>query len=57
MLPAINEKISSICSEKTIKWLLKRQLSDTEDFGGFEGRMNKSSDTCYSFWIGGALKV
>ncbi|KAG5513921.1 hypothetical protein PMAC_000543 [Pneumocystis sp. 'macacae'] len=56
MLPEINERISSICSEKTIEWLLKRQLSDTENFGGFEGRMNKSSDTCYSFWVGGALK-
>ncbi|KAG4305640.1 hypothetical protein PORY_001196 [Pneumocystis oryctolagi] len=56
MLPTISEKVSSIFSEKTVKWLLKRQLSNSEDFGGFEGRTNKSSDTCYSFWVGGALK-
>lgn len=25
--------------------------------GGFCGRINKSGDTCYSFWVGGALDV
>ncbi|KAG5437522.1 hypothetical protein PCANB_000950 [Pneumocystis canis] len=56
MLPTENKKISSMFSEKTLKWLLKKQLSDIEDFGGFQGRTNKSSDTCYSFWVGGALR-
>lgn len=25
--------------------------------GGFCGRLNKRGDTCYSFWVGGALDV
>ncbi|XP_074280665.1 geranylgeranyl transferase type-1 subunit beta isoform X2 [Silene latifolia] len=25
--------------------------------GGFQGRANKPSDTCYAFWIGGVLKI
>lgn len=25
--------------------------------GGFCGRINKRGDTCYSFWVGGALDV
>lgn len=25
--------------------------------GGFCGRINKGGDTCYSFWVGGALDV
>lgn len=33
------------------RWLLNR----FED--GFTGRPNKPSDTCYSFWTGGALKI
>lgn len=37
--------------EDTIKWLLKRQIS------GFQGRINKSADTCYSFWIGASLSI
>jgi geranylgeranyl transferase type-1 subunit beta len=34
---------------KLIKWCLERQLS------GFQGRINKIPDTCYSFWIGATL--
>lgn len=33
------------------RWLLSRQID------GFQGRPNKPVDTCYSFWIGGALKI
>lgn len=33
------------------RWSLQRQLT------GFQGRINKATDTCYSFWIGGALAV
>ncbi|KAL9260854.1 Geranylgeranyl transferase type-1 subunit beta-like protein [Drosera capensis] len=25
--------------------------------GGFQGRSNKASDTCYGFWVGGVLKI
>lgn len=37
--------------EKMKRWLLFRQE------GGFQGRPNKPIDTCYSFWIGAALKI
>ncbi|RZC41524.1 geranylgeranyl transferase type-1 subunit beta [Asbolus verrucosus] len=35
---------------------LKRWLLNRFEFG-FTGRPNKPSDTCYSFWTGGALKI
>ncbi|CAL5431333.1 unnamed protein product [Camellia sinensis] len=25
--------------------------------GGFQGRPNKPSDTCYAFWVGGVLRI
>lgn len=28
-----------------------------EQIGGFQGRVNKVADTCYSFWVGGTLKL
>jgi len=34
-----------------VQWCLERQQS------GFCGRINKVTDTCYSFWIGGALTL
>ncbi|KAJ0103595.1 hypothetical protein Patl1_06334 [Pistacia atlantica] len=36
-----------------LNWCLQRQ----EDDGGFQGRANKSSDTCYAFWIGAVLRI
>ncbi|RXH94443.1 hypothetical protein DVH24_024127 [Malus domestica] len=36
-----------------LDWCLQRQAAD----GGFQGRPNKPSDTCYAFWIGSVLKV
>ncbi|GAB2215573.1 hypothetical protein Droror1_Dr00019961 [Drosera rotundifolia] len=36
-----------------LDWLMKRQVAD----GGFQGRSNKASDTCYGFWVGGVLKI
>ncbi|CAO3570633.1 unnamed protein product [Mortierella alpina] len=33
------------------RWCLERQVT------GFQGRINKATDTCYSFWVGGALAV
>jgi len=32
-------------------WGLQRQQS------GFQGRPNKPTDTCYSFWVGGTLRI
>ncbi|VFQ88399.1 unnamed protein product [Cuscuta campestris] len=36
-----------------LEWTLQRQGRD----GGFHGRLNKPSDTCYAFWVGGVLKI
>uniref|UniRef100_A0A7N0V576 Geranylgeranyl transferase type-1 subunit beta n=1 Tax=Kalanchoe fedtschenkoi TaxID=63787 RepID=A0A7N0V576_KALFE len=36
-----------------LEWSLQRQSDD----GGYQGRSNKDSDTCYAFWIGGTLKI
>jgi len=37
--------------KELIQWLLERQVS------GFQGRINKDPDTCYSFWIGASLDL
>nr|XP_043632002.1 geranylgeranyl transferase type-1 subunit beta [Erigeron canadensis] len=36
-----------------LDWCLQRQAID----GGFQGRPNKPTDTCYAFWVGGALRI
>ncbi|KAG9444933.1 hypothetical protein H6P81_016273 [Aristolochia fimbriata] len=36
-----------------LEWCLQKQAVD----GGFQGRCNKASDTCYAFWVGGILKI
>ncbi|RDX70422.1 Geranylgeranyl transferase type-1 subunit beta [Mucuna pruriens] len=36
-----------------LEWILQRQGTD----GGFQGRPNKASDTCYAFWIGSVLRI
>jgi geranylgeranyl transferase type-1 subunit beta len=37
--------------EELIQWCVSRQTE------GIQGRPNKLEDTCYSFWIGGTLKI
>ncbi|XP_067624364.1 geranylgeranyl transferase type-1 subunit beta isoform X2 [Eurosta solidaginis] len=37
--------------ENILRWLIFRQVN------GFQGRPNKTVDTCYSFWIGAALRI
>jgi geranylgeranyl transferase type-1 subunit beta len=34
-----------------IRWCTSRQV------GGMQGRPNKAEDTCYSYWIGGTLRL
>ncbi|KAF2318733.1 hypothetical protein GH714_010374 [Hevea brasiliensis] len=36
-----------------LEWCLQRQAAD----GGFQGRPNKPSDTCYAFWVGAVLRI
>lgn len=43
--------LSKSTIEKIKRWLVFRQVD------GFNGRPNKPSDTCYSFWIGSTLKI
>ncbi|XP_034206238.1 geranylgeranyl transferase type-1 subunit beta isoform X2 [Prunus dulcis] len=46
---------SGMDKEKAKEYILKcqRQAAD----GGFQGRPNKPSDTCYAFWIASVLKI
>lgn len=48
-------RLKTSFSEKKLKqlqrWCVCRQQS------GFQGRPNKPTDTCYSFWVGATLKV
>ncbi|CAL4958171.1 unnamed protein product [Urochloa decumbens] len=44
---------ASIDMHMLLEWCLQRQVTD----GGFQGRRNKPSDTCYAFWVGGVLKI
>ncbi|WVZ72276.1 hypothetical protein U9M48_020762 [Paspalum notatum var. saurae] len=44
---------ASIDMRMLLEWCLQRQVND----GGFQGRRNKASDTCYAFWVGGVLKI
>ncbi|RVE52597.1 hypothetical protein evm_002716 [Chilo suppressalis] len=44
-------KLSEEQVEGLKRWLLFRQVD------GFQGRPNKSVDTCYSFWVGASLKI
>lgn len=37
--------------EKTIQWCISLQST------GFQGRLNKDPDTCYSFWVGASLAI
>eukprot|EP00049_Salpingoeca_infusionum_P019909 m.363261 g.363261 ORF g.363261 m.363261 type:complete len:401 (-) comp21840_c0_seq1:228-1430(-) len=45
------DALSSDQREELVAWLLRRQHT------GFNGRPHKLVDTCYSFWIGGALRI
>uniref|UniRef100_A0A0D6R9D2 Prenyltransferase alpha-alpha toroid domain-containing protein n=1 Tax=Araucaria cunninghamii TaxID=56994 RepID=A0A0D6R9D2_ARACU len=46
-------KCSVIDLPSVVEWSLQKQMPN----GGFQGRANKASDTCYSFWVGGSLKL
>jgi len=37
--------------EELVQWCIHRHIS------GFQGRINKDADTCYSFWIGATLSL
>ncbi|XP_015963031.1 geranylgeranyl transferase type-1 subunit beta [Arachis duranensis] len=55
----IEDNLLSSCASSLIDvpllldWIVQRQGMD----GGFQGRTNKTADTCYAFWIGAVLKI
>lgn len=65
------DKLDSIEWVKTVEWLVHRQISfsdfnsdllvhdffDDLDQGSHNGRVNKTGDTCYSFWCTGSLAL
>ncbi|KAJ3341799.1 Geranylgeranyl transferase type-1 subunit beta, partial [Kappamyces sp. JEL0680] len=42
-------RLDVVDRDRAIHWLISRQSE------GFHGRINKPDDTCYGYWIGGAL--
>ena len=40
--------------DKLAEWLGNRQFAE---YGGFNGRINKLVDSCYSFWVGAAFEL
>lgn len=44
--PALTEQATGL-----LHWLVQRQVS------GFQGRINKDQDSCYSWWIGSSLQM
>ncbi|XP_053958484.1 geranylgeranyl transferase type-1 subunit beta [Anastrepha ludens] len=44
-------RLDETTRENIKRWLIFRQVN------GFQGRPNKTVDTCYSFWIGAALRI
>lgn len=44
-------RLDATTVERIKRWLIFRQMD------GFQGRPNKPVDTCYSFWIGAALRI
>ncbi|KAL4621164.1 hypothetical protein ACB092_06G208600 [Castanea dentata] len=52
--PLSNSATSSIVNVPLLlSWILQRQATN----GGFQGRPNKDSDTCYAFWVGATLRI
>ncbi|WJX81087.1 protein geranylgeranyltransferase type I [Trifolium repens] len=60
LMGLIEDNVLSSCNGSSLidlplllDWIVQRQGTD----GGFQGRPNKPSDTCYAFWIGAVLKI
>ena len=49
-----DESYKSINYLKLAEWLSNRQV---EDLGGFNGRINKLIDSCYSYWVGACFEL
>ena len=49
-----DESYKKINYEKLGEWLANRQFAA---YGGFNGRINKLVDSCYSFWVGACFEL
>lgn len=69
-LRLLNYDLTQPIFQKTTNWLVHRHVDYPpslytqeytyyveEDIGGFNGRENKFSDTCYSWWCTGSLEM
>lgn len=43
--------------DKIPRKALLRKFLASRQVGGFNGRVNKPPDTCYTFWVGGAMQI
>ncbi|XP_066977343.1 geranylgeranyl transferase type-1 subunit beta [Macrobrachium rosenbergii] len=53
LMGQLESTLSQSQRQRLIRWLVNRQSAE----GGLQGRPNKRSDTCYTFWIGASLKL
>lgn len=51
LMDRLDEVIDEEWRKELIQWCVNRQV------GGMQGRPNKAEDTCYSYWIGGTLRL
>ncbi|KAH0565710.1 hypothetical protein GP486_000902 [Trichoglossum hirsutum] len=51
------EQSSDLEQERMAAKMASESFPHEIPYAGFGGRCNKSSDTCYSFWVGGALAI
>jgi len=51
LMGRLDEVIDAEWRKDLIRWCTHRQV------GGMQGRPNKAEDTCYSYWIGGTLRL
>ncbi|KAK3866606.1 hypothetical protein Pcinc_022531 [Petrolisthes cinctipes] len=52
LLGHLHTALSNSQRQRLVRWLVWRQTE-----GGLQGRPNKPPDTCYTFWVGAALKL
>jgi len=48
------ESVDAARRQHIVRWCLRRMVCGS---GGYQGRSNKVSDSCYSFWIGASLDM
>jgi geranylgeranyl transferase type-1 subunit beta len=52
--PDLGPTIDAPARVALVRWCSERIVAAE---GGFQGRVDKKADTCYSWWIGGSLKI